>query len=315
MPVASLSVLDGSWARTDLLLEELLPPPLDNLYGAFLLGTFVSLVLYGVSVAQVYHYWPTHSGDTNFIQSLVATVMLLETSHAVLLMHTCYFYLVMHYDDPHRVGLGVWSLQVTPMVSSFITAACQIFFARRVYLIAPRYKILVVFASIALLAHVGFSMGIAANAFEVGSLSGFQGNGDWLFPAVLTSAIIADFLLSAGILHAVRRSRAIHPPSQSETTLDSVILYVVNSGILTGVVNTAPTIAAFTLPQTFIWAGLSFVGTRFYAVTLLSVLNSRNLHASRGMEIFLSGPPGCNSIARANHLVTAERWNAPQASD
>ncbi|KAI0648803.1 hypothetical protein C8Q79DRAFT_1007389 [Trametes meyenii] len=342
MPIASPSVtMGGSWTRTYLLTEESSPPEsLDSLYGAFLLGTFVSLVLYGVLVVQLYRYWRIHSGDTKFIQGLVAIVIFLETSHAALLMHTCYYYLVVHYDDPSQIGHGVWSLQVTPMVSSFITAACQIFFARRVSLIGSRYKILVAFASIALLAHVGFSVGITANAFEVGSLSGFQGNGDWLFPAILTSAVIAYFLLSAGIIHAVRRSRAIHPPSRTETTFDSAMLYVVNSGILTGVVNTAPTIAAFKLPQTLIWAGLSFVGTRcgsftgmtfdglivrlyspdayratVYAITLLAVLNSRTLHAGRGMEIFLSGPPGRNLIARANRLATAERWNAPQAKD
>ncbi|OJT05263.1 hypothetical protein TRAPUB_3927 [Trametes pubescens] len=69
------------------------------------------------------------------------------------------------------------------------------------------------------------------------------------------------------------------------------------------------------LPQTFIWAGFTFVGARFYAITLLSVLNSRKFSATRGMEIFDAARFGPNIIARANHIAAVERWNAPQLPD
>ncbi|KAI0667856.1 hypothetical protein C8Q78DRAFT_1050114 [Trametes maxima] len=290
-------------------------PALDNLYGAYLLGTFISLILYGVVLVQLYRYIRLHSADTMFMKSLVATVMILETTHIILLIHSCYFYLISNFNDPFKLTHSVWSLELTSVVSSLITVVSQIFFARRVSLIGFRYMILVVFASLALLAHVGFAIGITVNAFKVNSLSGFEHGGDWLFPSTLGSATIADALLSAGILHAVRRSRGSQQSSKDESTFDLVILYVVNSGVLTGVVNAIPTIVAFKLPQTFIWAGLSFVGTRFYAITLLAVLNTRKLHISRGMEIFHTSSNARNIIARANHLAAIERWNAPQVPE
>lgn len=49
-------------------------------------------------------------------------------------------------------------------------------------------------------------------SFVLDSLSGFEtGGGDWLFPATVGSAAIADLLLSSAIIDAIRRSRLNYP--------------------------------------------------------------------------------------------------------
>ncbi|EIW57861.1 uncharacterized protein TRAVEDRAFT_72812 [Trametes versicolor FP-101664 SS1] len=293
-------------------------PAIDNLYGAYLLGTFVSLMLFGVSVHQLYRYARTSKTDTFLIRSLVATVMALETLHTVFLMHTCYYYLVTNYADftGEKITHSVWSMQVTPVITALITLISQVFFARRVSLLGFRYRVLVALASLALLAHVGFGLAITIDAIKLDSLSGFDRGGDWLFPLATGSSTVADLMLSSAIIISVRKSRAGNArPKVAEGPFDVAVLYVLNSGLLTGLVNLPPAIAGIFLPQTLIWAGLSFVGARLYAITLLSVLNSRKFSATRGMEIFDAASFGPNIIARANHIAAVERWNTPKVLD
>ncbi|KAI0759677.1 hypothetical protein BD413DRAFT_617624 [Trametes elegans] len=291
-------------------------PPLDNLYGAYLIGTFDSL--YGLSLHQLFRYVRLHKSDTAFIRILVGFVMTLETIHVALVVHTCYFYLVTNYAHPENLIHSEWSLEITPSFTAFVSLTAQIFFARRVSLIGWRYKIVAAIAMVALLAHVAFSLAITIiTATKTHNLSGFDTlHADWIFPAVGVSATLGDLLLSGSIIIAVRRSRSHHLNTQSENHFDVAVLYLINSGLLTGVFNAIPTITAAMYPQTFIWAAFSLVATRLYANTLLSVLNSRKLAISRGLEIFhATAYVHHNIIARANHLAAVERWNAPDVSE
>ncbi|KAL1949741.1 hypothetical protein VTO73DRAFT_8622 [Trametes versicolor] len=319
-------------------------PAIDNLYGAYLLGTFVSLMLFGVSVHQLYRYARTAKTDTILIRSLVATVMALETLHTVFLMHTCYYYLVTNYADftGEKITHSVWSMQVTPVITALITLISQVYVLAVALalssfsdcellsfpLVSSRgecpYQLdfdiafwsRLRYASLALLAHVGFGLAITIDAIKLDSLSGFDRGGDWLFPLATGSSTVADLMLSSAIIISVRKSRAGNArPKVAEGPFDVAVLYVLNSGLLTGLVNLPPAIAGIFLPQTLIWAGLSFVGARLYAITLLSVLNSRKFSATRGMEIFDAASFGPNIIARANHIAAVERWNTPKVLD
>lgn len=81
------------------------PPAIDNLYGAYLLGTFVSLVyvvssfarctisyprrhsLYGVSLHQLYLYARTSKTDTALIRSLVSASLIVLALHSNFLVY------------------------------------------------------------------------------------------------------------------------------------------------------------------------------------------------------------------------------------
>ncbi|KAL1938060.1 hypothetical protein VTO73DRAFT_12071 [Trametes versicolor] len=88
------------------------PPPLDNTFGAFLLGTFLGLVLYGVTIHQAYRYIRLYHNDGILVKVFVVCIFVVETLQISTCMHTCYFYLVTNYFDPQALARGVWSIQV-----------------------------------------------------------------------------------------------------------------------------------------------------------------------------------------------------------
>ncbi|KAL1949704.1 hypothetical protein VTO73DRAFT_8585 [Trametes versicolor] len=341
---------------TAMVARAALPPTsafvtLDSTWGAYLLGTCVSLVLYGVSLHQFYRYIRMYPTDTSFIRFIVLAVMLLETAHAAMLMHTIYYHLVINFDNPIAFSRPPWSLKLSSAFSGLVTCTAQLFFARRVSLLGGfKFKIVVGLAAVCLAAHLGESpLTIPAHPIadaenplrlhyryaltlmfsdnrrltlrlrealtvvinQVGSLDDFTRDNVWLFAATLFPASLADILLAGGIIVGLLRSRETYNYWQ-DGLHEFLVMFVVNSGLFTGSINILPAIFAAARPKTLIWTALSFIPVRLYANTLLCVLTSRKLLSGRGLEIFGRDASARNIIARVNHLAAVEQWNVPQ---
>ncbi|EIW57894.1 uncharacterized protein TRAVEDRAFT_48915 [Trametes versicolor FP-101664 SS1] len=312
-----------------LVLEEA-SAALQKTYGAYLLGTCLSIILYGVSLHQFFLYVRMYPSDTPFIRALVVAVMLLETVQVPMLMHTwhairplseasqplsfiySYWALVTHFFDPGALTQGIWSVEISPTISALITLTAQAFFARRVALLGFKYRIVVGIAWFCLITFLGMAIAVTVISTQLHNLTQFGRETEWLFSAGLWFATVADMLLSGSIIIALRSSPDTYNPRGVQCRTDRFMLYVVNTGLMTGIFNIIPSILATMDPKTFIWAASSYVGTRLYANTLFAVLNSRNLMASRGIEIFGPATLERNIIARVNHIATAEQWGAPQ---
>ncbi|KAI0667905.1 hypothetical protein C8Q78DRAFT_1081783 [Trametes maxima] len=173
-------------------------------------------------------------------------------------------------------------------------------------------RIIVALVATLLIGHVGIGIAVAVKIANGGIVTIAGRVADWLCLASYTSATLADILLSGTIIHAVRHSRANH--QEKDAYIDVFLLYVINTGLLTGICNAIGTIMVGVKFSNNIRAtAFNFVVCRLYANTLLSVLNSRKLLLSRGMEILDGKVLGRNFLARANHLAMAERWNVPES--
>ncbi|KAI1785103.1 hypothetical protein LXA43DRAFT_1066197 [Ganoderma leucocontextum] len=104
---------NGTQVPTDPL--ALLPkvPPLDNTFGAVLLGTFIGLIFYGITLHQSYRYFRMYPSDLPSLKRLVFFVVILETITSAMSMHVCYYYLVANYFNPPALLHGMWSIDVS----------------------------------------------------------------------------------------------------------------------------------------------------------------------------------------------------------
>ncbi|KAI0352125.1 hypothetical protein OH77DRAFT_1592355 [Trametes cingulata] len=289
-------------------------PSLDNTMGAYMLGTFIGLILYGVCLMQLYRYVRLYPTDTLYIRTLVILVMILETLDVVLPMHTLYYYLVTNYASAEAIQKLVWSLDLGMLIGSVISLASQIFFVRRVSLIGFRYQIVAGIAVFCLLAAIGFSIAVSIRLFQSTSIAQFfSSDRNWMIGTPFVFGAVADHLLSGAILVALRRSD--RERTRTGTWVESSILYIVDAGTLTSLIHTSCAVLALVSPDNLIWCGVGVIFIRTYAITLLSVLNSRKFTHARGVYIFDSPSLGRNAIARATRMAAAERWAAPQLPD
>ncbi|TFK84131.1 hypothetical protein K466DRAFT_602282 [Polyporus arcularius HHB13444] len=185
-------------------------PALDNTFGAYLLGTFLGMLQYGVLLYQVQEYCRLYPRDRGVLKCLVAAIVLLETVFSILNIHTCYHYLVLNYFAPPRLLFGVWSINFTPLASAMTVVVAQSFFARRVFLALD-----------------------AAGTAQAFLVKEFSKSGKWLAAAGSITASVADLLLTAVLIVALRRSRTGF--KHTDSLIAVITMYTINTGLLTGI--------------------------------------------------------------------------------
>ncbi|OSD00606.1 hypothetical protein PYCCODRAFT_1437195 [Trametes coccinea BRFM310] len=207
---------------------------LDNTFGALLLGTYGSLLLFGLTAHQTYRYFHLYPQDGRILKSLVTTVMIAETLTSIFCMHICYHYLVKSYSKPQALQFGIWSIDVYPLVTGISMVISQSFFARRIWLVAPRFRLVVVVAGILCLAEIGFFLTGSVKAFIIPTFQQYE-EFQWLVSAGSTMAVTADTLLTAVLIIVLHKSRT--GIRRTDSMIDVMIMYAVNTGLLTGVFN------------------------------------------------------------------------------
>ncbi|KAH9848025.1 hypothetical protein C2E23DRAFT_889474 [Lenzites betulinus] len=245
-------------------------PALDNTFGAVLLGTFA------------HRYYRVYPDDGRWLKGLVVFIVFLETATSILSMHVCYYYLTTNFFNPLALQKGIWTLDLFPVASGVVMIASQSFFARRVWLVGGRFsKPLVIFAGILCVAEMGFFIAASTEAEIIPTFAGFRSR-TWLVSTGSTMAVSADVLLTIMLIILLHRSRT--GIKRTDTMIDTLIIYSVNTGLLTGIFNMLSLIFAFTRPADLIYIGFAIPATKMYATTLLAALNSRQHVASTNVN-------------------------------
>ncbi|KAI0357947.1 hypothetical protein OH77DRAFT_1519237 [Trametes cingulata] len=285
-------------------------PALDNTFGAVLLGTFLGLILYGLTLHQSYRYFRLYPADSRILKSLVAVVILLETVTSIFSMHVCYYYLTSNYFNPTALLHGIWSINLFPIASGVVMVTTQSFFARRVWLVGPHYRPVVVLAGVLCIAELGFFFAATSEAFIIPTFEGFR-KVTWLVSTGSTMAVTADVLLTIALIIVLHRSRT--GLRRTDSMIDVMITYSVNTGLLTGIFNLLSLLFAFIRPGDLIYIGFGIPGVKLYATTLLAALNSRQSIASRGFGISCDTSPfGFAGSAVPPSTTLGSRVHAPQ---
>ncbi|TBU26609.1 hypothetical protein BD311DRAFT_762107 [Dichomitus squalens] len=248
--------------------------PVDNSLGAWLLGVAASLLLNGILIHQMYHYFSLYPKDRLLLKTWVSVVVVLETFISVLILHTAYFYLINMYWNPAYFFISptVWSLNLLPIPGTIAALISQTFFVRRVWLIAPKFKVVVGAAFILIAGNVV--------CFTVLSVKMFKAAGilDWLKFSWLASVgssiqMAGDIILTLVLIYVLRRSRT--GVNKTDSMLDVLIAYAVSTGAINCVVHILNVVFSIVWPDNLIYAALSCILTKLYANTFLVALNTR----------------------------------------
>ncbi|KAI0709792.1 hypothetical protein C8Q76DRAFT_739893 [Earliella scabrosa] len=192
--------------------------------------------------------------------------------------------------------------------------ASQLFFVRRVFLMGTYHRIFACAATICFVGELAIAVGITVLSFTTAPSSVLN----QLVKALYTTASAGDTLITASLITGTYKSRK-RASTTSTGTYERIgeffVTYVINTGMIHNVLNIVA-LCLSPLEQTLYSPSLSLVITRVYFMTLLTVLNTRTLLVSRGINILDGGDRfGMNIIARAKDVATKEQWNVPQVPD
>ncbi|KAH9918890.1 uncharacterized protein BXZ73DRAFT_80430 [Epithele typhae] len=227
--------------------------PVGDTLGAWLIGVCISYLLQGMLFHQAFKYYMTFHKDRWVLKAWVAVVLVLETLATVLITHTAYFYMVTKYWEPTYffVSPTVWSLNVLPPPAALAAFISQSFFARRLWLIAPKFRILVAVASAQMVLIAGNVVARNTRVLDPSDRGSVDQRRVGVYPA-----------------HKQDRDHSLW--DDKEHTAEYVLTLPGNS--IVHIVNVTYSAKE---PDNFIYAALSIILTKLYANAFLVALNSR----------------------------------------
>ncbi|TCD62143.1 hypothetical protein EIP91_007295 [Steccherinum ochraceum] len=117
---------------------ENLPKFVNDLLSGYLVIVYLTLTLYGMLLAQVYHYALHARDDAKLLKYTVALVAALETLHTAFMLHATYVYGVLNLVDPLNYLTIPWSAGIAIALGMLIVLVVQTFYIRRVYVLSKR---------------------------------------------------------------------------------------------------------------------------------------------------------------------------------
>ncbi|KAH9020527.1 hypothetical protein EDB83DRAFT_107570 [Lactarius deliciosus] len=220
-----------------------------NTYGCAFIGLIVSVMLFGITTLQTWiYYWQYGNRDQKALKLFIAVVFLLDALHTTLCIYSVYWYLVLNFGN-------VEILDTVYIVGGSI--------------IIP--TIIVIFGTACLALALVFTVGVTPTTIGLGSRYASL----ILVTCIgLGSAVVADILIAVSMCWFLYHKRTGF--ARTDSVIMTLMTYSVNSGLLTSVLTCAALISFTISPSTMYSEIFYWPMSKFYANSLLAMLNSRD---------------------------------------
>ncbi|PFH46688.1 hypothetical protein AMATHDRAFT_69282 [Amanita thiersii Skay4041] len=252
--------------------------PLHNTMGAMFIGVIISAVLHGITLVQAYYYFSMYHKDTWYMKTLVVILVLFDATHLAFITHTIYHYLITDYYDHKSLQYLVWSVLMEALFTGLNGAFVQCFYTLRVWRLSNKNWLLTGFILLLVVAN-----GCCGTAWVIISMR-LRTYQELLDITPLTNSINAlsttiDVVIAGSLVILLHRVRTGF--KKSDTMINRLIIFVVNTGVLTSICAIAALISLVVSPRTLIYAAFYFCIGRLYTNSFLATLNARKSIADR----------------------------------
>ncbi|OSD04824.1 hypothetical protein PYCCODRAFT_1465784 [Trametes coccinea BRFM310] len=255
------------------------PVSLDESLGAFFIGAMIGLVLYGMSLQQTIQYFRLYPNDRRLFKAWVVAIAILETLHSICSVHPMYYYLIKNYDNPAGLVKNIWSLNIISPLQTGAMILSQSFYARRIFMLNRKYGLMVLITTSALMAaELAFSLTAAIKPFQDTYTFNFYKYA-WAITGLNACAIPVDMILTGTLIFILLRNRTGF--ERTDSVIATIVLYVINTGLLTGLVTITTLVLSRVFPTRYYEVGMTIAATKVYSNTFLAMLNSRQFISNR----------------------------------
>ncbi|KAK0234678.1 hypothetical protein EDD85DRAFT_969596 [Armillaria nabsnona] len=251
--------------------------------GPLYIGMVLAGALWGVSCVQTWYYFDNYKNDPTFLRVVVFCTWLSDTIHQILISQAVYNYTITHFGDTDNLQNVLWSLYLEALFNGITGFLVQSFFVHRIWSFRKNIPITLV---IGLLVIGEFGVTIAYVALGM-NLKTFTDLKQIKGVSMSINALAAagDVLISAAICTMLNSSKSGF--AWSNHVINRLILFSINSGLLTSICAIMSLVTILALPNTLVYFCFYFLIGRFYSNSLLATLNAR-----KGMRAMQSSSRG-----------------------
>ncbi|RDX42783.1 hypothetical protein OH76DRAFT_1269109 [Lentinus brumalis] len=298
--MATTSALGGGDAQ----IPPAHPPSLNSTFGSVLICAMLGCVLFGLTTHQTFRYYRLFPSDGIGLKLMVFLLLCLDTLHTITGIHVGYYYLVENYANPTALSTGEWSIRMGMIETGVVMVVAHSFYIYRLFFLSNRPLLPALVMVALLVSELGFAVASTVFAFEKVTFKEYAPY-NWMIAGILGCALAINVVISSFFIYYLRRSRA---GTKRKDPLSGVLMvYIVNTGLLTSALTLVALLTTIFLPDTLIWAAISILSTKMYANSLLAVLNSRRSLIDKGREGFETGSFGLQVVTQRRRSVHRAR--------
>ncbi|KIM53176.1 hypothetical protein SCLCIDRAFT_457164 [Scleroderma citrinum Foug A] len=241
-----------------------------------LIGSFFSMLLYGVGCVQAFFYFQTYPDDLVRLKCLVAIIWILESIHTAFLIsfiNTCF---INGFGNLVVLDRIPWDLLVSFEISFLISFIVNLFFVWRVWIFSEKIWAvgLLVSSSTYDQCMVGLDKSqllLSTARYVIGTVAlalgweSFKDHAYALLAVAMGVAILGDALLALILAYYLRDKRT---PSSAHLVAQ-ILAYVVGTGALTSMVIIMDLVSILASPNNLIFIPFGMVLARLYANSAL----------------------------------------------
>ncbi|KAF8972037.1 hypothetical protein BDZ97DRAFT_1782826 [Flammula alnicola] len=253
--------------------------------GAVEITTFLSLILYGVSLSQGYTYFRRSASDDRLALKLLVrclspfALQLLETFHSFTAATAIYYDTITRWKTAEA---NSYPIATNILIETLITLLVQCFFSFRIYRLSGRLSICAVCCSLALLRFIG---GIATCVEDFLDVPNKPFNGivyvirfRWLITSTFAIGGATDVLIAIFMSYYLRKLASPWNLKSTTDILNRLIRWSLQTGMITSMTSVAVIICVRAL--ILVWFSLYIILAKVYSNSLLVSLNARPRESS-----------------------------------
>ncbi|KAJ8487786.1 hypothetical protein ONZ51_g3958 [Trametes cubensis] len=254
--------------------------------GALMVGGIVGATLYGLTCSQGFMYYNRGVKDSNLMRGFVLALWLVDSLNVILMGHMLYYTFITRYGDPSVFSTPLWSLVAMVLSTAIVSFMVRGMYIKGIWHLSHEHPIIT--GVLALLSLFDFVCGIAL------SVKGFRVSEGELPDLKVylylnfASAVLADGAVAGTLFNLLRGARTGN--ARTDTALGRLMLYTVNTGLLTVADGGVALITFAIMPDNFVFLTPFMVLSHFYTNALFASLNSRTLIKSSDHVVSLQIP-------------------------
>ncbi|PAV15981.1 hypothetical protein PNOK_0883900 [Pyrrhoderma noxium] len=243
-------------------------------YQCLFLSCTFTVVLWGISVIQLYAYFKTHcKNDSWKLRCYVVFVFCLNTAHQCTVSRWGYHIFV---EEPGNelalVRLNAVELPLITMLTALVDVMVQAYYISRIWNLSKRNILLAIVVSTATIGQFTATLYYFSkiyNLFVVIHTGLFINISRVLYA---TTAFVEIFLSSVFVIlmHRMRNGQ-----KRSETVINRLILYTISSSAVNAAFAIAAVVSAVAAPNVYIHLLFASLAPNLYTDALLALLNTR----------------------------------------
>ncbi|EAU86310.1 hypothetical protein CC1G_08034 [Coprinopsis cinerea okayama7 len=306
-------------------------PSVHETLGAALIGFCLACAVFGIFTTQVFIYYRQFYQDKKaykilcygtpawkspnllYLQKLTENARILEFIDQIFIGYAVYYYSISNYGKVLVLFTEdiVWPLIAQVIVGNLVGTLVKCCFALRVWRFSHRNMLITGPIFVLILVQAGCAIAYCVRSFQLNKLL-FASRLRVVASVALGSGMATDAFIAVALCLLLHRLRTGF--SSSDSLINTLIVYAVNTGALTGFISFVTLLVYNVFPNSFYFMTFYFLLGKLYAISLLCTLNTRRSIRGKGTD--QAEPPTVNTSGHRHNGVylvspTASRHKTP----